>query len=201
MVFTQQCHQVGVDGGVVGLVARDHLDLAAPQARGDLEPLEAADALLGVAQRVGEPGLGQPEHPDHLLAVRRAARCRLLHRGCLQRQRPHRLKFAWRSRQHDDRRLAGYDDARRGAYRIDDMCAGRDERLLAVRRAHRLQVDVGKARHQTLHDVGDLGLEFVVQQQLSATEAGHGRDGHVVGGRAEAAAGDDEIHALGGQEP
>ena len=81
------------------------------------------------------------------------------------------------------------------------MRAGRNQRLLAVGRAHRLEVDVGEARHQPLHDVGDLGLELVVQHQLAAAEPGHGRHRHVVGGRAEAAAGDDEVHALVGEEP
>ena len=81
MAVAQQRHQVGVGGCVVGLVAGDDLHLAAPQAGGDLEPLETVDALLGVAQRVGEPGLGQTEHPDRLLAVRRAVGDRLLDRG------------------------------------------------------------------------------------------------------------------------
>ena len=78
---------------------------------------------------------------------------------------------------------------------------GRHQRLLAIRGQHRFQIDAGKARHQPLHDVGDLGFEPGVQNQFPAAEAGHGRDRHVVGGRAEAAAGDDEIDSLVGKEP
>ncbi len=74
MALAQQLHEFRVDGRGVGFVAGDHLDLAAPQTGGDLEPVEAVDVLLGVAQRVGKARLGQPEHPHHLLAVRRAAR-------------------------------------------------------------------------------------------------------------------------------
>ena len=81
------------------------------------------------------------------------------------------------------------------------MGAGRDQCLLAVRRAHRFQIDVGIARHQPLDDVGDLDLKVVVQHQLSATEPSHRRHRHIVRGRSEATAGDDEIHALGGEEP
>ena len=40
-----------------------------------------------------------------------------------------------------------------------------------------------------------------VEHQLEAGESGHGRHRHVVGRRPEAAAGDDEIHALVGEEP
>ena len=41
------------------------------------------------------------------------------------------------------------------------------------------------ARAQLLQDRGDLGLDVVVQQQLSATETRHDRYGHVVGRRAQ----------------
>src|SRR6185312_6060262 len=74
-------------------------------------------------------------------------------------------------------------------------------RLLAVRGAHRVDVHSGEPGHQAGDDLADPGLERVVEHQLPLAESGHDLDGHVVGGRAESAAGDDEIHPLGGEEP
>ena len=47
---------------------------------------------------------------------------------------------------------------------------------------------------------GDLVLELIVEHELAAAEAGHHLDRHVVRGRAQAAARDDQVHALVGQE-
>ena len=47
------------------LVAGDHLDLAAPQAGGDLEPSEALDPAGGHPERLGELRLGHAEHAQH----------------------------------------------------------------------------------------------------------------------------------------
>ena len=49
--------------------------------------------------------------------------------------------------------------------------------------------------------VRDLVLQLGVQHQLAAAEPRDGRDGHVVGGRSQPAAGDDQVHTLVGQEP
>jgi hypothetical protein len=59
---------------------------------------------------------------------------------------------------------------------------------------------VAEARHQRLQDRCDLVLELVVEHQLQAREAGDHLDRHVVGGRPEAPARDDQVHALVGQE-
>ena len=48
--------------------------------------------------------------------------------------------------------------------------------------------------------LGDLLLERLVEHQFAVAEPRDGRDGHVVGGRAEAAAGDDEVDALAREE-
>jgi hypothetical protein len=55
---------------------------------------------------------------------------------------------------------------------------------------------VAEARHQRLQDAGDLLLELLVEQQLAFAEARDHLDGHVVRGRAEPAARDDQVHAL-----
>ena len=81
------------------------------------------------------------------------------------------------------------------------MRPGRNQRLLAVGRTDRVDVDVVEARHQSFEDVGDAILEGRIQHQLEAGESGHGRHRHVVGRRPEAAAGDDEVDALVGEEP
>ena len=66
----------------LGLVAGDDLELAAAQAGGDLEPVEAVDVALCLAQRLGQSRLGQPEHPHDVLAVDGPAGDRLLHGRC-----------------------------------------------------------------------------------------------------------------------
>ena len=82
-----------------------------------------------------------------------------------------------------------------------------DHGLLAVGGADRLEgagIQSGLkrriARHQLLEDVGDLFLDLFVQHQFAAAEPGHHLDGHVVGCRPQAAAGDDQVHALIGHE-
>ena len=91
MLFAQQLGQLGVGVGRVGLVAGDHLDLAAPQAGGDLELVEAGDGIFGAAQGFGQSRFGQPEHPEGLLPVDRPAGDRLLRRGGLNCVLPHGL--------------------------------------------------------------------------------------------------------------
>ena len=88
----------------IRLEANDHLDLAPPQAGGDLELPEAVDALLRIAQRVREAGLRHPEDAAPSVAVLRPAGDRLLDAVGRHRGAPHRLELARRSRQHHDRR-------------------------------------------------------------------------------------------------
>jgi hypothetical protein len=59
---------------------------------------------------------------------------------------------------------------------------------------------VAEARHQRLEDSRDLLLELLVQDQLTLAEARDGLDGHVVRGWTQAAARNDEVHALVGQK-
>ena len=155
---------------------------------------------LGLPQRLRQPRLGQPEHPDGVLPVYRPARDGLLHGRGLHRRRPHRLQFARRARQHDDRRRAWNHDTRRGADRGEHLGAHRNHGLLAIRRQHGLEVHARAAGHHRLEDVGDGLLEFGVQHHVAARESGDRRDGDVVGGGAEPAAGDDQVDALGRQE-
>jgi hypothetical protein len=55
--LVQQLDQLAIHVGGVGLVTGHYLELSAPQAGGDLQRSEMWQALLGVAQRVGQAGL------------------------------------------------------------------------------------------------------------------------------------------------
>ena len=200
MPVPQQRGQLTVGVGGVGFVAGDHLDLAAAQAGGDLQRGEFRDALFGLAQGFGQTGLRQPEHSDGVLAIDSSPGDGVLHVGCLHRGLPHRLQFARRTRQHDDGRLAGNDHPGGGSDRIHHHRSDRDHGLLAVGGPDRVEVAGTDAGHQLLQDVGDLVLQLDIQRQLAAAEPGDGGDGHVVGGRSQAAAGDDQVHTLVGHE-
>ena len=201
MVFTQHAHQVGVHRSRVGLVARDHLELAATQAGGDLEPLESVDPSLGVTQRSARPDSGSPNirTVSWWYVVRPGDR--LLQRGGFNGAVPHRLQLTRRSWQHDDGRLAGHHHTRRGADRIDDLRTDGHHRLLAVGGAHRVEVDVGEPAAEPLEYLGDLLFELVVEHEVTPAEPSHDLDRHVVGRRSEAAAGDDQVHTLVGLKP
>ncbi len=159
-------------------------------------------SLLGVAQGVGKTRLGQPEHPHHApggtwFGPRSPAapprfRTATGHIGCSSRGGPGNTTTVG---------LPGTTTP--GAVPTGSItCAPTGiSACLRLAARDRLEVHVVEARHQSLDDVGDPVLERVVQHQFEAAESGHGRHGHVVGGRAEAAAGDDEVHALVGEEP
>ena len=157
---------------------------------------------LDLAQALGDLRLRHAEHPHRVAAQRRRARQHLPHRLGLQRRRPHRLQLARRAGQDDHDPLAGrHHQPRRGADRVERDRALRHHRLLAVGLDHRLLVEVeAAAAGEAAQDLGDLLLHLLVEHQLAAGEAGDHLGGEVVGGRAEAAAGDDQVHALGGQE-
>jgi hypothetical protein len=200
VALAEQHEELLVHARDARLEARDHLDLPAPQAGGDLELAELLDALLRVPQRVREAGLREAEHAHGLLPVGGPPRERLAHGVRAHRRAPHRLKLARRAGQHHHRRLAGHHDARGGAHRVDHERSLRDQRLLAVGGTDGVEVPVAEARHEGLQDRGDLVLELLVEHQLTAAEAGHHLDGHVVRGGAEPAARDDQVHALVGEE-
>ena len=154
-----------------------------------------------LAQRLGQPGLGQPEHPNGVLAVDRAAGDRLLAGGCL------------------DCRCATWAEARGAvpAARSPSACRAPPRRArcrpdraprapagtmaclrLAARTASKLPDPMCAISFLRMSAI--LFSELVVQSQLEAAETRHDRDGHVVGGRSQAAAGDDQVHALVGHE-
>ena len=114
---------------------------------------------------------------------------------------PHGLQFPRRARQHHHGRCARDDDAGRGAHRVEDDGPGRHQRLFTIGGQHRFGIHAGIPRHQPGDDVSDLGFEPGVQNQFPLAEPGHDLDRHVVGGRPETAAGDDEIDSLVGKEP
>ena len=197
--------QLGVQALGAWLVARHDLHLAAAQAGGDLERREVAELALGHAQRLRDLRLGDPEQPQHALLVGRAPADRRPELLRLGRLPPHRVQLARRAGQHDH---CGPGAVERGHHQARRRPRGRDHarslghhRLLAVGGADRLEVQVRPALHQRAQDVGDPGLELGVEKQRPAHEAGHHLDGQVVGGRAEPAAGQDQVDALLGHEP
>ncbi len=122
------------------------------------------------------------------------------HRG-----RPHGLQLARRAGQDDDggrRRAVGgrHDEAGRGPDGLEDRRADGDRRLLAVALLERREVDVRPALGDALEDLGDAPAQGVVHRHRAALEAPDDLGGQVVRGRPEAAAGDDQVAALGGQE-
>ena len=100
MAFAQHVHQLGVHRCCIGLVARDDLELSAPQAGGDLEPIETVDARLRRraatrrgptrAARTSAPSpAGTPSGPRSPPA-RQAFPPRVCHIGCSSRGGPGR---------------------------------------------------------------------------------------------------------------
>ena len=155
---------------------------------------------LDLAQALGDLRLRHAEHPQRVAAQRRRPRQHLPHRLGLQRRRPHRLQLARRPGQDDHDPLpGGHDQARRGADRVERRRPLGHHRLLAVGLHQRLLVEV-EALGEAAQDLGDLRLHLLVEDQLAPGEAGDDLGGQVVGGRAEAAGGDDQVHPLAGQE-
>ena len=162
VALVQQSQERLVDRGGRRLQARDHLDLAAPQAGRDLEPLETVDALLRVAQRVRQPGLGEPEHPHRgpggIPSSPAASRTGSLatavrHRGWSSRGGPGSTTTVGFPGTHHPRRCPDGSITSRL----------RDQSLLAVRPAHRIEVPVAEASHQRLQDRRDLVLELLIE--------------------------------------
>jgi hypothetical protein len=197
--------ECGVRIGRLRLEPRDDLELAAPQARRDLQAVQAGPGGLGRAQRLGDLGLRDAVQPQRSLLVRRRRRDRRPQRLRCDRRRPHLLQLPRRPRQHDDRRAPvrsgrRHDQPRCRAHRLEDRRARGHDRLLAVRRADRVRVEPRPAAHVALEDRADPPLERVVEDHLAALEAPDDLGGQVVGRRAEPAARDDHVDPTRGEE-
>ena len=119
----------------------------------------------------------------------------------IERRRPHRLELARRPRQDDHRGALGGDhEPGRGPGRVDRGRAARHHRLLSVGLAKRLGVEA-QPPGELGEDSRDLLLHPLVEDQLAAREPGDHLRRQIVGRRAEPAAGDDQVGALGGKEP
>ena len=128
----------------IGLEAGDHLDLAAPQAGGDLQRGKASQLALSKAQCLGDIRLGDSVETQRglldggdILAEERPQR-----RG-VERRRPHPLKLMRRPGQdHDENTIRTHDRSRRGAHRIKHLAPGRDKRLFGDADAQCFPVDI-----------------------------------------------------------
>ena len=96
--------------------------------------------------------------------------------------------------------LPGHDQPRRRAHRLEHGRPLGHQRLLAVAGADRVLVEVAPAAAQPLEDRPDPLLQRRVERERAPGEVRDDLGGQVVGGRAEAAAGHDEVEALGGHE-
>ena len=182
-------------------MADHHLDLAAAQAGGDLEPVQPVDLLLGHAQGLGDLRLRDAEQAQHGLLVAGRTGHEGLERG---RWPPPAATStaahaAGRAGPTTSRRPR-HDDPRGGARGLDHRRALGHQRLLAGGGAHGLGVHVGPSPHQRLDDGGDAPLERLVEGQRTAGEARDHLQRQIVRGRPEAAAGHDQVHLLAGQE-
>ena len=192
-----------------GLVARRDLDLAAAQAGRDLERASRSTPVaLGDAQRLGDLRLGDPEQPQRSPARTSVAprERRAQRRRSARAVRPHRLQLARRPGQHDHRRAV----RRRPAARRPARARSRPARAPSRPRGHRLLAVAARAspRGRGSASAPASGARISAIRSSSASsstssrpcEAADDLGGEVVGGRPEAAAGDDQVHPLGGQE-
>lgn len=111
------------------------------------------------------------------------------------------MEFARRARQDQHRGRTGDDDAGRGADRFQDRRARGHHGLFAIGRPQRVEVDVAATGGEPAQDLGDPLLQFGVEHEVAPAEPGDRGDGQIVGGRPQPTAGDDEVDALGGEEP
>ena len=158
--------------------------------------------VSAVAQRLGESRLGQSEHPNRVLPVHGSAGDRLLHAP--RSARPWPTSAVARAAGRGERRpsaLPGDHDTRCGADRVEYASAHGHHGLLAVGGHHRLEVHSRRERCiSVLRMLAIFVLELDVQHEFAVAELRHRRDRHVVGGRAQSPAGDDEVDALAGEE-
>ena len=92
-----------------------------------------------------------------------------------------------------------HDQPGRSAGRVDRGGALGHHRLLAVRLAKRVEVEAEPPR-EAGRISADLRLHAGVEDQVASREPGHDLGREIVGGRAKAAAGDDQVHASSRQE-
>ena len=194
-----------VDLRVGRLVARDDLDLAAPQARRDLQALELDPRLGGGPQRRRDLRLGDPVEAQHRAPVLDRARQR----------RPHRRASARRSPTSAAARAAGPAARRPSARR---RTRGVTTRPGAVPTGSRitapagitacLRLDAstasgsrsGQRAISGLQDLPDPPFQRLVEHHLATGEAPDDLRRQVVGRRPEPAARDDERAALAREE-
>ena len=183
-------------------VADVDLDLAAPQAGGDLDLRQGDPVLLHLAQALGDFGLGDAEHAQ---------------RVAVQRRRPPQQLAQRRRSRAPPATSAAARAAGPGRTTIDALAGGDDEaraRSRPGRAASRPRAPSpacgwppctasssnSKRLAKLAQDLGDLRLDLLVEDQLAAGEAADDLGGQVVGGRSEAAGGDDQVHPLLGEE-
>ena len=184
-----------------GLVARDDLDLAAPQARRDLQrrrgpcPSPRRRRSVSAISDSGMPNrrsialrVARPRPP-----TRRAERLASRSAGA-----PHRLQLARRPGQHDDRRAAAVDaggTTSPGAVPTGSrtVAPAGTTACLRLPRADRVGVEVGPALQQRLEDRRDPLLAAARRATISRPwNAADDLGRQVVGGRPEPAARDDQ---------
>ena len=178
------------------------LELALAKAGGDLELVDSDAPVLDLAQALGDLGLGEAEKAKHHARIGLSPVQHLPDGVRLDRDRPHRVKLARRSGHddHDGAIVDGHDQPWRGSGRVDQRRALGHHGLLPVRLAERFGVEVEPAS-EAGEDLGDLLLHALVEHHLAPGEGAHDLRGEVVRGRPEAAAGDDQVHAVVAQEP
>ena len=196
------------DEGRVGvlrarLVERRDLDLAAPQARRDLQRREVESGLLGDEERLGDLGLGDPHQPqDRLLVDRSRPRSRHETRPS---RAPPPTSAAARAAGRAARRPSGPPSSAAGGTTTPGAVPTGSStvapcghvRLLARAARHRGAVDVRPALRERRDDRRDPLLQLRVEHQRPAREVGDHLGREVVRRRAEPAARDDQVHALG----
>ena len=161
------------------LVARDDLDLAAAQARRDLERARARSPPSAAARSVAAiSDSGHPEQAQHRAAVLdRAARARRRTLGRL--AAPPATSAAARAAGRAARRPSGpspvgrrHDEPRRGPDRLEDRARPPGSTAcLRLDAQHRLGIEVRPARHERLEDLRDAPFQRLVEHHLAALEA------------------------------
>ena len=181
-------------------VADVDLDLAAAQAGRDLDLLERDPVGLDLAQALGDFGLGDAEHPQRVAAQRRRPCDHLAHRLGCECGRPHRLQLARGARQDDDDGPSA-GTTRPGAVPTGSSGVAPSGTSACLRFDSRIASSSKLKRRANPRRISAIfSSTSSSRKQLATGEAGDDLGGEVVGGRAEPARGDDQIHPLGGHE-
>ena len=157
---------------------------------------------LDLAQALGDLRLRHPEHPQRVAAQRRRPRQDLPHRLGRQRHRPHRLQLPRRAGQDDHDPLPGrHHQPRRGADRIE-----RDRALRAPSPACGWPPSPPPRRRRSRTAAKPRRISAIFSSICSSSSSSRPAKrattsavrSSAVG--PEAAGGDDQVHALGGEE-